>query len=101
MAISIKRATVFADGLDHPECLAVHPDGSLYAGGEAGQIYRISADGKMVEQIASRGGLIRGIAISPDASWLAICDLRKQSLWRLDRNSGKLSELARGAGKDR
>ena len=32
--------------LDHPECIAVHPDGSVWAGGEAGQIYKISADGK-------------------------------------------------------
>jgi hypothetical protein len=33
--------SVFAEGLDHPECVAVHPDGSVWCGGEAGQIYRI------------------------------------------------------------
>src|SRR4051794_18107806 len=98
MAISIKRATVFADGLDHPECLAAHPDGSIYAGGEAGQIYRVSADGKRVEEIASTGGFILGVAISPDAKWLAVCDLKKQCVWRLDLSSRTLSEFARGAG---
>ena len=46
MALSLKRASIFADGLDHPECIAAHPDGSFFAGGEAGQIYRISRDGK-------------------------------------------------------
>ena len=97
MAISIKRATVFADGLDHPECLAVHPDGSIYAGGEAGQIYRVSADGKRVEEIASTGGFILGVAISPDAKWLAVCDLKKQCVWRLDLRSRTLSEFANGA----
>ena len=32
----------FVDGLDHPEGVAVGPDGELYAGGEAGQIYRVA-----------------------------------------------------------
>ena len=39
--ISIERFEVFATGLDHPECLAFYRDGTLWAGGEAGQIYRI------------------------------------------------------------
>jgi len=55
VAISIKKASVFAEGLDHPECLAFHPDGDFYAGGEAGQIYRISGDGRRVEEIANIG----------------------------------------------
>ena len=35
-----------ATGLDHPEGVTVGPDGLLYAGGEAGQVYRIGAGGK-------------------------------------------------------
>jgi sugar lactone lactonase YvrE len=101
MAISINRATVFADGLDHPECLAVHPDGSIYAGGEAGQIYRVGSDGKRVEEIASTGGFILGVAISPDAKWLAVCDLKKKCVWRLDLRSRTLSEFASGADGQR
>jgi sugar lactone lactonase YvrE len=101
MPISIKRATVFADGLDHPECLAVHPDGSIYAGGEAGQIYRVSSDGKRIEEIANTGGFILGVAISPDAKWLAACDLKKQCVWRLDLKSRTLSEFAGGADGQR
>ena len=31
----------FGSGLDHPECIAWGCDGYAYAGGEAGQIYRI------------------------------------------------------------
>ena len=42
MNISINDIEIFADGLDHPECVAVHPDGSVWAGGEAGQIYKVS-----------------------------------------------------------
>jgi len=96
MAISIKRASVFCEGLDHPECVAVHPDGTLFAGGEAGQIYHISADGKKLEQIASTGGFVLGVAVSPDGKWLAICDLRRQSLFRLDLASARLSKIAGG-----
>ncbi len=98
MPISIHRASIFADGLDHPECLAVHPDGSIYAGGEAGQIYRVSADGKQIEEIANTGGFILGVAISPDAKWLAACDLKKQCVWRLDLRSRTLTEFAGAAG---
>lgn len=97
MPIPISKASTFADGLDHPECVCYHPDGTFYAGGEAGQIYRISADGKRVDEIArSDGGFILGVAISPDGSWLAACDLRRQCVWKLDLRSRTLTELTRG-----
>src|SRR4029453_16282430 len=37
--------TELAGGLDHPEGIAWDPSGALFAGGEAGQIYRIDLDG--------------------------------------------------------
>jgi len=99
--LSIRRARVFAEGLDHPECVTVAGDGTIWAGGEAGQIYRLSADGREVEEVACTGGFLLGVAISPDQSWLAACDLKKQCLWRLDLKSGKLEEFSRGAGAER
>jgi gluconolactonase len=62
--IPIERFEIFAAGLDHPECVAFDRDGYLWAGGEAGQIYRIDTNGK-VETIASLGGFTGGIALSP------------------------------------
>ncbi|MBK9018199.1 MAG: SDR family NAD(P)-dependent oxidoreductase [Saprospiraceae bacterium] len=97
----LSKSTIFADGLDHPECVAVHPDGTVWAGGEAGQVYRISADGKTVEEVANTGGFILGLAFSPGANWLAICDLGKKRVWRLDLPSLKLSLFADGAGGHR
>jgi len=44
MKLTIDNIDVYAEGLDHPECIAVHPDGSVWAGGEAGQIYRIAPE---------------------------------------------------------
>jgi gluconolactonase len=96
LPVPLSRASIFADGLDHPECLAYHPDGHWFAGGEAGQIYRISPDGKKVEQIATTGGFVLGIAVSPDGTWLAICDLRLQCVFKLDLHGLTLSELTRG-----
>jgi sugar lactone lactonase YvrE len=93
----LKRTTVFADGLDHPECVAIHPDGSVWAGGEAGQIYKISPDGKTIKEIANTGGFILGIAFSPGADWLAICDLNNHCVWKLNIHDAKLIKFAEGA----
>lgn len=91
--LSLSSASPFYDGLDHPECVAIHPDGSVWAGGEAGQIYRLSSDGSTAEEVASTGGFILGIAFSPDASWLAVCDLKGQCVWRLDLQTCELTKL--------
>ena len=93
----LAKSTIFADGLDHPECVAIHPDGTVWAGGEAGQIYRISADGHQVEVVANTGGFILGIAFSPGAKWLAICDLGKKCVWKLDLETFALELFATGA----
>ena len=63
--IGIDRFEIFANGLDHPECCAFDRDGNLWAGGEAGQLYRVAPSGK-VEEIANLGGFCCGIALSPD-----------------------------------
>ncbi|HEY9561274.1 MAG TPA: SMP-30/gluconolactonase/LRE family protein [Anseongella sp.] len=95
--LSIEQVSIFAEGLDHPECMAYHPDGSVWAGGEAGQIYRISSDGSTVEEIARTGGFVQGVAISPGARWLAACDPGNRCVWKLDLDTGKLEKFATGA----
>lgn len=97
MPLSIEDVSIFADGLDHPECIAVHPDGSVWAGGEGGQIYKISEDGKIIEEINNTRGFILGIAFSPDTSWLAICDLKNKCVWKLDIKTNRLIKFATGA----
>jgi gluconolactonase len=62
--IPIEAFEIYANGLDHPECLAFDRQGALWAGGEAGQIYRIAADRK-VQQVASLDGFCAGLAFSP------------------------------------
>jgi len=63
-------ARIFAQGLDHPEGLAVAPDGSIWAGGEEGQIYIVSPDGRVLEH-ARTGGFTGGLAFDRDGSCIA------------------------------
>jgi sugar lactone lactonase YvrE len=93
----MEKISIYAEGLDHPECIAWHPDGSVWAGGEAGQIYRIDPQSRVAEEVANTGGFILGIAFSPDCHWLLICDLANKCLWRLDCQTRELSEFSKGA----
>lgn len=63
--IEISEFHIFADGLDHPECCAFDSHGTLWAGGEKGQVYRISNTG-CAEEVISVGGFNGGLAFSPD-----------------------------------
>lgn len=87
--------------LDHPEGVAVHPaDGSVWCGGERGQIYRISPDGKGIEVRAETGGFCLGLAFDgPDR--LYFCDRGHAAVFRLDIPSGQVTEFSRGVPEHR
>jgi gluconolactonase len=70
--LPIEAFEIFAGGLDHPECLAFDASGALWAGGEAGQVYRISPDGR-VETVANLGGFCAGVAFDPSGR-LFVCN---------------------------
>lgn len=63
--LPIERFSIFASNLDHPECLAFDRHGVLWAGGEAGQIYRIDPDGRAAV-VATLAGFCAGLAFSPE-----------------------------------
>ena len=79
--MEIEDFAPFADGLDHPEGVTVGPDGTIYAGGEAGQIYRVDLDGTW-EQIATTGGFILGLCLDGDGAIYA-CDNALHSVQRI------------------
>lgn len=84
----------FVDGLDHPEGVACGPDGEIYAGGEAGQIYRVDPMGT-VEQIASTGGFILGLCLDADRNVYA-CDSVRHAVVRITPG-GLVTTYADGA----
>ena len=95
--VSCRQMTVFAEGLDHPECVAFDSQGVLWAGGEAGQIYRIGKEGG-VEQVANVGGFCLGITHSP-AQEIFVCNLGLHALQRVDRNGSVLQTIEQVGGR--
>jgi len=82
-----------ATGLDHPEGVSIGPDGSLYAGGEAGQIYRIR-EGGAVEEVASTGGFIYGLALAGSGDVFA-CDFGNAAVMRASQ-AGEVATYSTG-----
>jgi gluconolactonase len=70
--LSSDQFSIFASGVDHPECVAFDRKGNLWAGGEAGQVYRIDPKGR-VQTIASLESFNGGLAFSP-ADELFVCN---------------------------
>lgn len=87
--LPLERASVLFDGtfseprLQHPEGVAVGPDGWVWCGSENGQILRIAPDGSAIEEIASTGGFVLGLAFDGDRALFA-CDLKHAAVFRLD-----------------
>lgn len=76
---AVEDISIFVAGLDHPECVAVGRDGTLYAGGEAGQVYRISKDGSSSQLIASTQGRCLGITLDAKED-IFVCDPGRKAI---------------------
>lgn len=103
MLLTDDQVSVFFDGtmgdpqLDHPEGVAVHPDGSVWCGGERGQIFRLDPDGATLEEIASTDGFCLGLAFDRTAEHLYVCDLKHAAVFRLEVASGRVERFADGS----
>jgi len=94
--LPVNSARVIFDGfrttpvLDHPEGLDLDPvDGSLWCGGEAGQLFRIDLAAKSIELIDQNpGGFILGLRFTAD----------RQVIW-LDAVRRQVRRLAVGTGR--
>ena len=94
--VALDRLETFAFGLDHSEGIAVTPQGDIYVGGEAGQIYRIADD--RPQQVGSTGGFLLGLAADAEGRIFAIDNTAKK-VWRFDPASGALDVFAGASGE--
>lgn len=95
--IEIDRFSMFADGLDHTECVTRGADGVMYAGGEAGQIYRVSLEDGKFEQIATTGGFLLGICCDANHNIYA-CDIDRNEVMRITPG-GDVSTYSKGVAQ--
>ncbi len=87
--------SVLVDGLDHVEGVAWGLDGYSYAGGEAGQIYRVDIEQGTATQIADTSGFILGLALDANHNIYA-CDTGNRAVMKITSDGG-VSKYATGA----
>jgi gluconolactonase len=83
----LSQVKTVIEGLDHPEGLTVDADGTMWAGGESGQIYRIDIAGGRFEQVASTGGFLLGVT-ADGGRYVYVCDIKRCAVLRLVIASG-------------
>ena len=94
-----KDISVLVEGLDHPEGIAWGMDGYAYAGGEAGQVYRIDVESREVFQLAHiPGGFILGMALDSDHNIYA-CDSGNHCVQRITKG-GAFSTYSTGPSEE-
>jgi sugar lactone lactonase YvrE len=93
--LSLEELEMFAFGLDHAEGICLAPDGHLYVGGEAGQLYRIERDGSVTE-LLSTGGFMLGLAADAESRIYAIDNVAK-CVWRIDPRTCEREVYADGS----
>ena len=88
------QVSVFVEGLDHAEGIAWGLDGYAYAGGEAGQLYRIDIEKQELEQVADTGGFLLGMALDAHHNVYA-CDVGNSAVMKITQG-GDVSVYSSG-----
>lgn len=94
-AVALEQLEIFAEGLDHPEGIAVADDGTAYAGGEAGQVYAVSPTGEVREVANTGGGMVLGLALD-GAGRLYVCEFDRRQVLRVDPATGGVEVYSEG-----
>ena len=94
MTENILKLDVLAHELDHPEAVAWGPDGKVYAGGEAGQVYRIDLAADTCETFANTGGFVLGMAHDAAGNTYS-CDMGRTAVVKVTPD-GTVSTYADG-----
>src|SRR3954454_10167006 len=95
---SLTDLYVIAAPLDHPEGVALGPDGELYAGGEAGQVYRIDQSTGSAAEIANTAGFVLGLALDAAGAIYACNVGETPAIVRIEPGGGAVSTWCDSAG---
>ncbi|PRQ00483.1 SMP-30/gluconolactonase/LRE family protein [Enhygromyxa salina] len=93
MDASRDNVSFLGANLDHPESVFVDADGTVYAGGEAGQVYRISVDGEQ-RLLGTTGGNLLGLVVDGDGV-VHCCDCAQAAVFSVAAD-GEVRERSRG-----
>ncbi|CAN5394403.1 hypothetical protein BH10ACT7_BH10ACT7_00950 [soil metagenome] len=85
-ATGLSTVEMLVSGLDHPEGVTIDTNGVVYAGGEAGQVYRVTPTGQL-EEIANTGGFNLGLCVAPSGAVL-IADTTNRTIWSWTEATG-------------
>lgn len=97
--INLKHAEMFVEGLDHPEGVALGRDGNIYAGGEAGQVYRIDYEQRQAHEYGNTGGLNLGMALDASGN-LYMCTADRGAVFKVTP-AGEASRYSAGSEERR
>jgi sugar lactone lactonase YvrE len=93
----LERFEDLVDGLNHPEGVAWSPfEDCVYAGGEGGELYRVTLEGE-VEEVGVTGGSMLGLAVDGSGRVYA-CDEGRGEIARYDPTTRAIETYARGVG---
>ena len=95
--VGLEPLEMFANGLDHAEGIAVLRDGTIYVGGEAGQVYRVAGDGGF-EEVANTGGFALGVAADGEGR-LYVCDSVHKAVMRVNPADGAVETFSSGTAE--
>jgi len=96
--LSAEKISEFVHGLDHPEGIAWGMDGFIYAGSEAGEVYRIDPDNPVAKAFASTGGFLLGLALD-GAHNVYACD-SKHAVVHYITPAGRVTTYCAGAPRE-
>jgi gluconolactonase len=81
---NLHQVEIIQTGLDHPECVNFGPDGRLYAGGFAGQVYVMTPPRFELRQLGNTRGYLGGVAIDANHN-VYVCDTTHRCVQRVDQ----------------
>jgi gluconolactonase len=92
---NIHQVEIIQTGLNHPECINFGPDGRLYAGGYAGEVYVMIPPRYELQLLGRTEGLLAGVAVDGNHN-VYVCNIAKRCVLRATQN-GKFSVYCDGA----